>query len=162
MKTLRALSLPIFAGILVSIVASACRKSAGPAGDGARNPNIVILTEKNFDREVLAATNLVLVDFWATWCPPCKMLAPIIDEIATDYQGRVKVGSLDVDNAPALSERYQVQAIPTVLMFRGGKVADQFVGLRSKKEIQSQLDKLLAEAGTPPAAPANSVQKQSP
>jgi thioredoxin 1 len=159
MKTLRALLLAILTGALISIVATACKDSAGQAGHGARNPNIVILSEKNFENEVMTATNLVLVDFWATWCPPCKMLAPIIDEIATEYQGRVKVASLDVDKAPALSERYQVQAIPTVLMFRGGKVADQFVGLRSKKEIKNQLDKLLAEGVNAPGPATNAATR---
>src|SRR5688572_19992345 len=125
MKTLRALLLAVFTGALISILVTACKDSVGQVGAGERNPNIVIVDEKNFENEVMAATNLVLVDFWATWCPPCKMLAPIIDEIATDYHGRVKVASLDVDKAPGLAERYQVQAIPTVLMFRRGKVADQ-------------------------------------
>jgi thioredoxin 1 len=159
MKMLRALLLAISTGALILMMVTACKDSAGQAGAGERNPNIVVVDEKNFESEVMAATNLVLVDFWATWCPPCKMLAPIIDEIATDYHGRVKVASLDVDKAPALAERYQVQAIPTVLMFRRGKVADQFVGLRSKKEIQGQLDKLLAEAVNAPVAATNSAPR---
>ena len=158
MKKLGAFMPAVFAVALVALGTSACRDTSRQ-GHGARNPNIVILTEKNFDSEVMASTKPVLVDFWASWCAPCRMLAPIIDEIATEYQGRVKVGSLDVDSAPALAERYQIQAIPAVLMFRGGKVADQFVGLRSKKEIQVQLDKLLSEAATTPARATNSTAR---
>ena len=108
-------------------------------------PNIVTLTQENFAQEVLQSSTPVLVDFWGEWCPPCKALAPIIDEIAKAYDGRVKVASVDVDAASSIAGRYEIRAIPTVLMFRGGKVVDQFTGLRSKSEIQRQLDKLLAE-----------------
>jgi thioredoxin 1 len=130
---------------LMGVVASGC-KDSGRAGHGSRATNIVTLTEANFQSEVINSPKPVLVDFWATWCGPCRMLAPIIDEIAKDYDGRVKVAAVDVDIAPSLAERYKVEALPTVMMFRGGKVVDQFVGLRSKGEIQLQLNKLLAEA----------------
>ena len=129
--------------LLVSLVTSGCRQSTAHS---TRATNIVEITQANFQTEVLASTKPVLVDFWAIWCGPCKTLAPIIDEIAKDYDGRVKVASVDVDAASPLAERYEIRAIPTVLMFRGGKVVDQFTGLRSKSEIQRQLDKLLAEA----------------
>src|SRR5688500_13762313 len=110
MKKLGSFMLAVFAAALVALGTSACRDSSSQAGYGARNPNIVVLTEKNFETEVTASARPVLVDFWASWCAPCRMLAPIIDEIATEYQGRVKVCSLDVDSAPALPERHQVQA----------------------------------------------------
>ena len=131
--------------LLMCVVASGC-KDSGRTGHGSRATNIVTLTEANFQSEVIDSPKPVLVDFWATWCGPCRMLAPIINEIAKDYDGRVKVAAVDVDSAPSLAERYKVEALPTVMMFRGGKVVDQFVGLRSKREIQLQLDKLLAEA----------------
>ena len=91
----------------------------------------------------------MLVDFWATWCGPCKVIAPVIEEIATDYHGRVKVAKLDVDTAPALAQKYGVQAIPTLLFFKDGKVIDQSLGVVSKRELQGKLDKLL------PAAPSS-------
>jgi thioredoxin 1 len=143
-------SLPLVTGGLVALLLSSlatggCGRSSGHT---ARATNIVEITAANFQSEVLASTKPVLVDFWAGWCPPCKALAPIIDEVARDYDGRVKVASVDVDAASALAQRYEIRAIPTVLMFRGGKVVDQFTGLRSKSEIQRQLDTLLAESGS--------------
>lgn len=134
----------LLALLLSSLATGGCKRSSGHA---ARATNIVEITEANFQSEVLASTKPVLVDFWAGWCPPCKALAPIIDEIAKDYDGRVKVASVDVDAAAALAQLFEIRAIPTVLMFRGGKVVDQFTGLRSKSEIQQQLDKLLTESG---------------
>src|SRR5689334_176242 len=135
----------LFVLLLASLVAGGCDRGSG---HGARATNIVAITEANFQNEVMASSKPVLVDFWAIWCGPCKALAPVIDEIAKDYDGRVKVASVDVDAVPALAERYEIRGIPTVLMFRSGKVVDQFTGLRSKSEIQRQLDKLLAEAGS--------------
>ncbi len=106
--------------------------------------NIVTLTETNFEPEVLKSTTPVLVDFWAEWCGPCKMVAPILDELATEYGDRLKIGKVNVDDAQALAGQYRITAIPTLLVFKGGQVVDQIVGLRSKREFKTKLDAVLA------------------
>lgn len=102
---------------------------------------IVEVTDENFDREVLASEQPVMVDFWAAWCGPCKALAPIVDEVARLYDGKVKVGKMDVDKNVATPQRYQVRGIPTLIVFKGGKVQDQIVGYVSRETIQKALDK---------------------
>ena len=92
----------------------------------------IILTSENFEQEVLKSDIPVLVDFWATWCGPCRMVAPIISEIAEEYYGRVKVGKVDVDDQSALAVKYGIQSIPTVIIFKGGKIADTVIGYRPK------------------------------
>ncbi len=105
-------------------------------------PNIVTLTQENFDAEVLKASSPVLVDFWAEWCGPCKMIGPILDEIADEYSGKVKIGKVNIDQEQALASEYGVRAIPTLLLFHQGQVADQMVGLRSKRDLKSSLDRV--------------------
>lgn len=100
-------------------------------------------TDANFDDEVLGADEPVLVDFWAEWCMPCRMLAPTIDQIASDYQGRVKVGKVDTDSNRDVSVRYGITAIPTIILFKGGSVAQKFVGLTKKEEFAKALDSAL-------------------
>lgn len=104
---------------------------------------IVEFTDANFDQEVLQSAQPVMVDFWAAWCGPCKALSPIVDEVATAYSGRVKVGKMDVDRNAATPMRYGVRGIPTLLIFKGGKVAEQIVGYVAKERIQQALDKQL-------------------
>ena len=104
---------------------------------------IVEFTDANFDQEVLQSAQPVMVDFWAAWCGPCKALAPIVDEVATAYSGRVKVGKMDVDRNAATPMRYGVRGIPTLLIFKGGKVTEQIVGYVAKERIQQALDKQL-------------------
>ena len=100
------------------------------------------VTADNFKREVLEATQPVLVDFWATWCGPCKMLAPVLDEIATEQGGRVKIAKVNVDENPALAEQHHVQSIPTLVYYHNGLIHDQVVGVASKKAIISRLETL--------------------
>jgi len=100
-------------------------------------------TEANFQNEVLQASEPVLVDFWASWCMPCKALAPTIDELASDYDGKVKVGKVDTDSNQSISAQYGISAIPTVILFHNGEIKEKFVGLRSKKDFQASLDALL-------------------
>ncbi len=103
---------------------------------------VLTLTDANFDRDVLQSDVPVLVDFWATWCAPCKAIAPLIDAVAADYVGKVKVGKVNVDDNPATPGKYGVRGIPTIILFKGGKVVDQVVGAVPK----SQLDALIAKA----------------
>jgi len=107
------------------------------------NANIAALTRDNFKPEVLDSSTPVLVDFWAEWCGPCKMIAPILDELADEYQGRVKIGKVNIDEQQELATEYGVRAIPTLLLFDKGQVADQIVGLRSKRDLKASFDKLL-------------------
>jgi len=97
-------------------------------------------TDQNFEQEVLKSQQPVLVDFWAEWCMPCRMLAPTIDKLATEYAGKVKVGKVDTDSNRDVALKYQISAIPTVLLFKDGQVAQRFVGLRSEKEFKAALD----------------------
>ena len=106
----------------------------------------VEINEANFDGEILQSHQPVLVDFWAEWCGPCKMLAPVLDEIALEESGRVKVAKVNVDTNPGLAARFGIRSIPTLLYFAGGAVRDQTVGVLRKEAILSRLAKLLVTA----------------
>jgi thioredoxin 1 len=101
------------------------------------------LNETNFELEVLKATTPVLVDFWAVWCGPCKMIAPIVDELATEYEGKLKIGKVDVDNHQQIAMQYGIRSIPTLLIFKSGKVVEQIVGAAPKKSLVDKLAKHL-------------------
>ncbi len=107
-------------------------------------PNIVTLTQENFGTEVLKAASPVLVDFWAEWCGPCKMIGPILDELVEEYSGRVKIGKVNIDQEQGLATEYGVRAIPTLLLFHQGQVADQMVGLRSKRDLKASIERVAA------------------
>ena len=97
------------------------------------------LTDQNFEQEVLRADLPVLVDFWASWCGPCRMLAPVIAEIAEEYAGKVKVGKVNVDEQPNLANRYGIASIPTVMLFKNGEVVNTSLGYRPKNDLETML-----------------------
>ena len=102
--------------------------------------NTLTLSDASFDKDVLNSDVPVLVDFWAEWCGPCRMMGPTIDAIATDYNGRVRVGKLNVDDNGNIATRYGIRGIPTLLLFKGGRVVEQRVGAVGKTDVQKMLD----------------------
>lgn len=108
------------------------------------SPLIVNLTQENFAAQVLQSQSPVLVDFWAEWCGPCKMIAPVLDELADEYDGRARIGKVNIDEQQGLAAEYGVRAIPTLLLFHKGQVADQIVGARSKRDLKASLDRVAA------------------
>ena len=105
---------------------------------------ITTLTDATFDEVIGSSSKPILVDFWAEWCGPCKMIAPILDELAAEYDGRIKIGKVNIDHDQALAGQYSVRAIPTLLLFKQGQVADQIVGLRSKRDLAASFDRVSA------------------
>ena len=105
--------------------------------------NVVEFTDANFKTEALGADTPVAVDLWAPWCGPCKMLTPIVEELAREYEGKVKIGKLNVDENPQTASQYGVISIPTILFIKGGAIVDQHVGLLGKDHLKSKLDSLL-------------------
>jgi len=99
------------------------------------------ITKNNFEAEVLRSDIPVLLDFWAVWCPPCNILSPVIEEIANEYEGRAKVGKINVDEEPELSAMFRVENIPTVVVIRDGKIMESAVGYRPKEQITAMLEK---------------------
>lgn len=105
---------------------------------------VITVDEGTWDQEILKSPGLVMVDFWAVWCGPCKMVAPIVDEISVEYDGRVKVAKLNTDESPGVSSRYQIMGIPTLLFFKDGEPVDKIVGAAPKKQYQEKIEALLA------------------
>ena len=106
--------------------------------------NVIEFTDNGFESDVIKAGTPVLVDFWAEWCGPCKMIGPIIQEIAGEYAGRIKVGKMNVDNNPVIPPQYGIRSIPSLLIFKDGAVSDQIVGAVPKDNITEVLDRVLA------------------
>lgn len=105
---------------------------------------VITLSADNWAREVEQSAEPVLVDFWAVWCGPCRMIAPVVEEIAADYEGRLKVGKLNVDENSELASRYGVMSIPTLLVFKNGQPVERIVGFQPKKELAAKIDRALA------------------
>ena len=106
--------------------------------------NTVTITESNFNDEVLKSGTPVLVDFWAEWCGPCKMIGPVLEELATEYTGKVKIGKVNIDENTNLAAMFNVRAIPTLLIFKNGQVSEQMVGAKSKRDLKASLDRVAA------------------
>lgn len=117
-----------------------CGKCGNPLNlEGIRNDRPVVVTDANFQKEVLASPLPVLLDCWADWCGPCRMVAPIIDELAREWQGRIRLGKLNVDQNQAVAARFQIQSIPTLLVFDGGNLKDTLVGALPKAQIVQKM-----------------------
>ena len=102
--------------------------------------NVTEFTDTNFKTEVLQSAKPVLVDFWAPWCGPCRMIAPMIEELAGEYQGAIKIGKINIDDSPHSAGEFGVSSIPTLMIFKDGEVIDRFVGVQPKNRLQAALD----------------------
>ena len=105
---------------------------------------VVELTEQNFQQHVVTSSKPALVDMWAAWCGPCRMLAPVVEELAGTYHGKITVGKLNVDDYPALAAQYRIMNIPTLLLFKGGNEVDRIVGVQPKEELVRRIERVLA------------------
>ena len=132
--------------LLAGCVLSGCntgRDSSRTVPSAAEHGPTVVVDDGNFQQVVLEADKPVLVDFWATWCGPCQVVAPTVGQLATDYSGRVTVAKLDVDQAASIAQRYNVQAIPTLIVFSQGREVSRVVGVASREELAQKLDEAL-------------------
>ncbi len=112
----------------------------------ADDPKYITLTDANFSDEVLSSDQPVLVDFWAAWCGPCRIIAPVIEELASEFEGRAKIGKVDVDHNQQVAMQYNVRSIPTLLFFKDGRVVDQLVGTAPKKVLAERLESLATQS----------------
>ncbi len=103
--------------------------------------SVITITNENFEAEVMSATEPVLVDFWATWCGPCRMLSPVVDKLAEEFEGKVKVGKINVDEQQELAARFGIMTIPTLLVFKGGEIVEKSVGVKPQGALAAMLNK---------------------
>jgi len=150
----RSLGKAVMLLLSISVIAfsTACSRQATESASSSKS--LHTFTSANFQSEVLSSTQPVLVDFWATWCGPCRTIAPIVSQLADEFEGRAKVGKVDVDAETALAKQYNISAIPSLLIFKDGKVVEQFVGLRGKEELSVALAKHAGESAIKSTAPA--------
>lgn len=106
---------------------------------------VVQANQTNWETEVLKASQVVMVDFWAVWCGPCQMVAPVVEELANEYAGKLKVLKLNTDENPEIAVQYQIMSIPTILFFKNGQPVDKLVGAQSKQQFKQKIDSLLAQ-----------------
>lgn len=104
---------------------------------------MIVFTDQNFEEEVLKASLPVVVDFWAPWCYPCQMLGPVIEEVAKDYEGKVKIGKLNVDENQKMAEKYNIMSIPTLLIFKKGKVVKELLGVKPKDQLNKEINEVI-------------------
>ena len=145
------LQLSVASGILCLV--TACNNRNPVEYQKGEGENVLVLSAGNFSAEVLSSPQPVLVDFWASWCGPCKMIAPIVSELAGEFKGKAKVGKVNVDAEPDLARQYGITAIPTLLIFKDGKRVDQIVGLGSKAELKAKLSKVVEDSAAKTQAP---------
>ena len=105
--------------------------------------NILDFTDQNFDSDVLGSDLPTLVDFWAEWCAPCKMIAPTVESLADEFDGKLKVGKMNIDENPSTPTKFGIRGIPTLIIFKGGEVVEQIVGVRSKSDLKAAIEKFL-------------------
>jgi thioredoxin 1 len=119
-----------------------CPQPASPAITYEENlmENVVEITDNNFNDQVLSSQEPVLVDFWAPWCGPCRMIAPLVEELAGENRGSIKVGKVNIDDNPSAAQNYGVSSIPTLMIFKGGEVVERFVGVQPKNRLQQAID----------------------
>jgi thioredoxin 2 len=120
-----------------------CGKCRASLGSGPSQGRPVDVTDQTFEGEVLSQSGGVLVDCWAPWCGPCRMVAPVLEELASDYAGRIKIAKLNVDENPATASRYQTRSIPTMLLFKDGVQVDRLVGAMPRQELERHIQRLL-------------------
>lgn len=138
--TITIIIISVLALALVAWIAYSYRKmqKAPPPAD---HPNVKNLTQNNFKQQ--AGGGLILVDFWAPWCGPCKMIAPLLNQIADEQQGKLRIGKVNVDNQQTLAAKFKVRSIPTLVLFKNGKEVKRFVGLKTKKSLMSEISEFI-------------------